>query len=87
MYLEYTRAAFSVKSPAHPKLRPVETNTAGIFLAGCSAGPKDIPDTVAQASGVAADVLRSIVSGKGQESRRQLSLDDIEKSARALAAQ
>ncbi|MDA8211541.1 MAG: 4Fe-4S binding protein, partial [Clostridia bacterium] len=34
---------------AHPKLRPVDTNTAGIFLAGCCQGPKDIPDTVAQA--------------------------------------
>ena len=41
---------------AHVKLRPVETNTAGIFLAGCAAGPKDIPDTVAQASAAAAKV-------------------------------
>jgi heterodisulfide reductase subunit A len=39
---------------AHPKLRPVETNTAGIFLAGACQGPKDIPDTVAQASAAAA---------------------------------
>jgi heterodisulfide reductase subunit A len=42
---------------AHPKLRPVETNTAGIFLAGACQGPKDIPDTVAQASATAAKVL------------------------------
>jgi heterodisulfide reductase subunit A len=41
---------------AHVKLRPVETNTAGIYLAGCAAGPKDIPDTVAQASAAAAKV-------------------------------
>jgi heterodisulfide reductase subunit A len=41
---------------AHPKLRPVETNTAGVFLAGACQGPKDIPDTVAQASGAAAKV-------------------------------
>jgi len=41
---------------AHPKLRPVETNTAGIFLAGVCQGPKDIPDTVSQASGAAAKV-------------------------------
>ncbi|GAW27832.1 CoB--CoM heterodisulfide reductase iron-sulfur subunit A family protein [Carboxydocella sp. ULO1] len=41
---------------AHPKLRPVETNTAGIFLAGCCQGPKDIPDTVAQASAAASKV-------------------------------
>lgn len=44
-------------SEAHPKLRPVETNTAGIFLAGACQGPKDIPETVAQASAVAAKVL------------------------------
>ena len=41
---------------AHVKLRPVETNTAGIYLAGCAAGPKDIPDTVAQASAAAVKV-------------------------------
>jgi heterodisulfide reductase subunit A-like polyferredoxin len=35
---------------AHPKLRPVETNTAGIFLAGACQSPCDIPETVAQAS-------------------------------------
>ena len=32
---------------AHPKLRPVETNTDGVFLAGCCQGPRDVPDTVA----------------------------------------
>lgn len=41
---------------AHPKLRPVETMTAGLFLAGACQGPKDIPDTVSQASGAAAKV-------------------------------
>ncbi len=40
----------------HPKLRPVETATAGFFLAGCAQAPRDIPDTVAQASGSAAKV-------------------------------
>ena len=39
---------------AHPKLRPNETFTDGVFLAGCVQAPKDIPDTVAQASGAAA---------------------------------
>ncbi len=43
---------------AHVKLRPVETLTAGIFLAGTAQGPKDIPETVAQASGAAAKVLQ-----------------------------
>ncbi|HEX9047626.1 MAG TPA: CoB--CoM heterodisulfide reductase iron-sulfur subunit A family protein [Verrucomicrobiae bacterium] len=44
-------------SEAHPKLRPVETNTAGIFLAGACQGPKDIPESVAQASAAAAKAL------------------------------
>jgi len=45
-------------SEAHPKLRPVESLTAGIFLAGAAQGPKDIPETVSQASGAAAKVLK-----------------------------
>ena len=42
---------------AHVKLRPVETSTAGIFVAGAAQAPKDIPDTVAQAGCAAAKVL------------------------------
>ena len=42
---------------AHPKLRPVETNTAGVYLAGTAQGPKDIPDCVAQASAAASKVV------------------------------
>ncbi|MDR3316001.1 MAG: CoB--CoM heterodisulfide reductase iron-sulfur subunit A family protein [Coriobacteriales bacterium] len=41
---------------AHPKLRPVETNSGGIYLAGTCQGPKDIPDSVAQASAAAMKV-------------------------------
>ncbi len=41
---------------AHPKLRPVETHTGGVFLAGACQAPRDIPDTVAQAGGAAAKV-------------------------------
>jgi heterodisulfide reductase subunit A len=44
-------------SEAHPKLRPVETMTAGVYLAGAAQAPRDIPDTVAQASGTASKVL------------------------------
>jgi heterodisulfide reductase subunit A len=43
-------------SEAHPKLRPVETVSAGFYLAGCGQAPKDIPETVAQASGAASKV-------------------------------
>lgn len=43
---------------AHPKLRPVESMTGGIYLAGAAQFPKDIPETVTQASGAAAKVLQ-----------------------------
>jgi heterodisulfide reductase subunit A len=42
---------------AHPKLRPVETNTPGVYLAGACQAPKDIPDTVSQAGAAASKVL------------------------------
>jgi heterodisulfide reductase subunit A len=42
---------------AHPKLRPVESLTSGVFVAGAAQFPKDIRETVAQASGAAAKVL------------------------------
>lgn len=42
---------------AHPKLRPLETQSPGIFLAGCCQGPKDIAETIAQALGAAANVI------------------------------
>jgi heterodisulfide reductase subunit A len=48
----------------HPKLEPVSTMTDGIFLAGCCQGPKDIPDTVAQASAAAAEALVIISRGR-----------------------
>jgi len=48
---------------AHPKLRPVESSAAGIYLAGCCQEPKDIPETVAQASGAAGKVV-NLLSGK-----------------------
>jgi heterodisulfide reductase subunit A len=40
----------------HPKFGPVETNTEGIFLAGCAQAPKDIGDSIAQASAVASKI-------------------------------
>ena len=49
---------------AHPKLRPVESPTAGIFLSGACQGPKDIPETVAQASAAAAKVLGLLAKDK-----------------------
>jgi heterodisulfide reductase subunit A len=42
---------------AHPKLRPVETNTAGVYVAGACQAPRDIPDSVAMASAAASKIL------------------------------
>ncbi len=48
----------------HPKLDPVATMSDGIFVVGCCQGPKDIPDTVAQAAAAAAEALSLIGKGK-----------------------
>ena len=45
---------------AHPKLAPVSTSNDGVFVAGCCVGPKDISDTVTQASAAAAKTLSLI---------------------------
>jgi heterodisulfide reductase subunit A len=49
---------------AHPKLRPVETNTAGIFLAGTCQGPKEIPESIAQGKAAASSVATLLCEGK-----------------------
>lgn len=55
----------------HSKLAPVSTNIEGIFIAGCSQGPKDIQGSVAQAAAAAGEVLSVLVPG------RKLELDVI----------
>lgn len=52
--LSLTTTADGFFAEAHPKLRPVDTAMDGIYLAGCAQGPKDIPDSVAQAKAAAA---------------------------------
>ncbi len=47
----------------HPKLAPVSTFTDGVFIAGACQGPKDIPDTVAQAGAAASEALALIDRG------------------------
>jgi heterodisulfide reductase subunit A2 len=49
--------AYGFFMEGHPKLKPVETNTAGIYLAGSCQGPKDIPSSVAQGGAAASKVL------------------------------
>jgi heterodisulfide reductase subunit A len=58
-----SRSADGFYLEKHPKLDPVATMTDGIFIAGCCQGPKDIPDTVAQASAAAAEALSMIARG------------------------
>ena len=55
---------------AHPKLRPVESPTAGVFLSGVCQGPKDIPETVAQAGAAAVEGHRP--AGQGQAAQQPL---------------
>ena len=49
---------------SHAKLRPVESPTAGVYLAGVCQGPKDIPETVSQASACAAKVIGLLAKDK-----------------------
>ena len=64
---------------------PVNTRSGGITVAGVCQGPKDIPDTVAQASAASASVLRSILKGKVKGNIKDLSLSDIEIKAKELS--
>ena len=62
--LKLSRSPDGFLMEAHPKLRPVDTAIDGIYLAGCCQGPKDIPDTVAQAKAAAASALIPLARGK-----------------------
>ncbi len=61
--LKLPRSADGFFLEAHPKLRPVDTAVDGVFLAGCCQGPKDIPDTVAQAKAAASSALIPLMRG------------------------
>ncbi len=60
----------------HPKLDPVATMSEGILIAGCCQGPKDIPDSVAQASAAAARALAMIARGKIEVPATTSSIDE-----------
>jgi heterodisulfide reductase subunit A len=53
--LEFSEDGFFAE--AHPELRPVDTQTPGVHLAGTCQAPKDIPDTVSQAKAAAAQAI------------------------------
>lgn len=63
---------------------PTDTDKGGIYVAGMCQAPKDIPDTVAQASAVAAGVLSSLTSGKGIGHLSTIPLREIEERAKKI---
>ena len=69
--ISYDQYGFYMES--HPKLRPVETNTAGVYLAGACQGPKDIPSSVAQGS-AAASKVQSLFAHDTIETNPQVAL-------------
>jgi len=76
LHISYDHYGFFMES--HCKLRPVETNTAGVFLAGACQGAKDIPSSVAQGSGAAAKVI-GLLSKPQLENDPQVSSVDIKR--------
>ena len=72
--ISYDDLGFFMES--HPKLKPVETNTAGVYLAGACQGPKDIPYSVGMGSGAAAKVL-ALFAKDELESDPQIAAVDI----------
>jgi heterodisulfide reductase subunit A2 len=70
---------------ANSNTGPVDTFTGGIFVTGLCQGPKDIPDTVAQASAAASRVLKSISNGKIKKSIKDIPLSTIEAKAKELS--
>jgi heterodisulfide reductase subunit A len=76
-WLKVPRSADGFFLELHPKLAPVETNTTGIYVCGCAQGPKDITDTMSQASAAAAKAAALV-------SNDELSADPV--TARVNAA-
>ena len=74
--ISYDKYGFFMEG--HPKLKPVETNTAGVFLAGSCQGLKDIPSSVAQGSAAAAKVI-GLLSRDMLESDPQIAQVDLKR--------
>jgi heterodisulfide reductase subunit A len=66
---------------------PTDTERGGVFVAGVCQGPKDIPDSVAQASAAAAGVLKNIQSGLTCGHRNAIPLSEIETRAKSYASE
>ncbi len=62
----------------HPKLAPVATFTDGVFIAGCCQGPKDIPDSIAQAGAAAGEALSLIDKGYIEQEPNTAYIDEAD---------
>ncbi len=62
--LRLSNSADGFLAEAHPKLRPVDTAVAGVFVAGCCQGPKDIPDSISQARAAASAAMIPLLRGR-----------------------
>jgi heterodisulfide reductase subunit A len=62
--LKLARSGDGFFMEAHPKLRPVETAIAGVFLAGACQGPKDMTETIAQARAAASAAMIPLMRGQ-----------------------
>ena len=69
---------FGFYTASDAEMTPVESDVAGIFLAGMGLGPQDIPEVVAQASGAAAKALTLFGAAKAEERARK-ALQDVER--------
>lgn len=64
--LKLARSSDGFFMEAHPKLRPVDTAMAGVFLAGCCQAPKDIGDAIVQARAAASAAMIPLMRGQIQ---------------------
>ncbi len=74
--LKLSHSADGFLLEAHPKLRPVDTASDGIYLAGCVQGPKDITDTVAQAKAAAVSAMIPFARGVVKVESATCTVDD-----------
>lgn len=65
--LKLTRRPDKFIRPAHPKMRPVDTHTRGVFVAGCASGPKEIQVSIAQGMAASARAMGLLHSGEIQK--------------------
>ncbi len=71
---------------AHPKLQPVDSATRGIFFAGCAEGPKDIRESVTQASASASRAMRLMAPGKLKVEAITAEVDPVECTSCGICA-